>query len=224
MENKLKIFIENKFNQEIDNQSIFDLVCSLGNIFFSYIKLTPTTNSDLPFEFKNNNDIIEVFKNNEKYCFACQLMQVMFLKILKAFNIKCQPSCSYLNYSKSQTSCGHALIEYFDENNNSFTFDPCFNCHYKSNNKILNAKDVNNCLFNKINIEYFYVYAPLIKTKIYNKNKEILVNYYNFNINLYEKSFSNYENNEVINNNILKVNKETYFDWKDLYSKHHWYN
>ena len=34
-ENKLKIFIENKFNQEINNQNLFYLICSLGNIFFS---------------------------------------------------------------------------------------------------------------------------------------------------------------------------------------------
>lgn len=221
---KIKTFIENKFSQEINNQTIFHLVSSLGNIFFSHIKLNPTTISDLPFEFKNNNDIIEVFRNNEKYSFACQIIQVMFLKILKAFNIKCQPSCTYLNYSKSQTSAGHALIEYFDENNNSFTFDPCFNCHYKSNNRFLNAIGINTCLNNKTNIEYFFVDEPLIKTQIYNQNKEILVNYYNFDINLYQKSFSNYENNEVINNNIFKVNKETEFDWKDLYSKHHWYN
>ena len=150
----------------------------------------------------------------------------MLLEYQRAFNIKCQPSCIYSNYDKSKKrSAGHALIEYFNENNDSFTFDPCFNCHYKSKNKILNAIDINNCLLNKTHIEYFYVDKPLIITKIYNQNKEILlVTRWNFDINLYEKSFSNYKYSEIFNNNIFKLNENTNFDWKNVYSNHHWYN
>ena len=217
-----KYFLKN-FISEIDNTDIFTLVDSLGKILLNNLQLEPTTYSQKPFDFDIPSCVLKAFDNKNKYRYACQIMQILFLHILKSFNINCRPVVVFTNYSDKQNSAGHALIEFIDIKN--AIYDPTFSCYYEGpNNNKLDSILLQDMLKNKNKIKVNNNFTNKVKkTQTFITNQEYLKKYYEYDINNYEKVYTNIKLFNDTNNNIMITHKNKTHDWKNTYLHSDWY-